>query len=340
MANAETDTVLELYGLDPPAVRLQSIEATHQAFRVVARSGEFALRQYNPYTEPQHLAAQFLLADLLQDTPIQTPPSIRTRNGQRFAEVDGGFWALFPWRQGRSGQHGNAEDHRSLAAAAGRWVGGVKQAARKPEWTEVECAAAVFRQRKDWAWVVPLDRVPEFARGIGAVDRMRRDPPKDSRQQFRETVDDIEACLEEFTTIAKEHGAADLPRCVTHGDLCPENLLIGSEVLTFIDLDCFTYEPRAADLARAVCRLGDNLTEQRLRELLPEFQKIAVLAREEIEAIPLLMAGYYLYYAVMHGLLYLVDTPAERRRTAARIATETAMCRQAMGRYPGAGTSQ
>ena len=67
-------------------------------------------------------------------------------------------------------------------------------------------------------------------------------------------------------------------------------------------------------------------------ELLPEFQKAARLALEELDAIPLLMAGYCLHYAVVHGLLYLVDAPAERPRILKRMADETAMCRQAMRR--------
>ena len=46
MARGEIDTVLELYGLDPATVRLQSLEATHRAYRVVSRRGEFAPVSY------------------------------------------------------------------------------------------------------------------------------------------------------------------------------------------------------------------------------------------------------------------------------------------------------
>lgn len=68
MTQSDGRAALSFFGLDPGEAQLHRIEATHPALHVISPVGEFALRQYNPFTSPQHLTAQFRLADFLQDS--------------------------------------------------------------------------------------------------------------------------------------------------------------------------------------------------------------------------------------------------------------------------------
>jgi Ser/Thr protein kinase RdoA (MazF antagonist) len=331
MAPREIETVLEAYGLGPRSVRLRALKATHRAYHVRAADAAFALRQFNPYMERGHLAAQLTLADLLQETDVRTPPAVPARDGRRFVEVGGRLWAMFPWCEGRRGRKDRAADRLRLAVAAGEWIRAVTHAPPDPRWPDVMAAAGALRQRKDWAWVVPLDRVPAFARQIGALERMRCQPAGAAARRLRPAADDVEACLGEFAEAALVRGLGDLPCAVTHGDLFPANMLIApGDKAVLLDLDCFCHEPRAADFARAVCRLWDFGAAAEFDALREAFQGAAELPSEEMASVPLLMAGYYLYYAVVHGLLYLVDDPQQRPSILGRIARETAACRRAL----------
>jgi Ser/Thr protein kinase RdoA (MazF antagonist) len=70
---------------------------------------------------------------------------------------------------------------------------------------------------------------------------------------------------------------------------------------------CFSYEPRITDFARTANRYQRELNEADCALLFEQFQAKARLDREEVDALPLMMCAYDLYYAVMHILLFLEE---------------------------------
>ncbi|MHB0874988.1 MAG: hypothetical protein ACYC5O_02965 [Anaerolineae bacterium] len=219
------------------------------------------------------LDAQFLLARLLDGTPMCTPPPLPTASGEWFASVGGRLWALFPWADGRQAREDDPGEHAYLAEAAADWVRAMEQVRRAAAWQQVVEAARAFRQRKQCAWAVPLDRVPQLTREIGAFWSMHGLAAAPEHAQYLAAIAALEDCL--GRGLALESATAE------------------------------------AMVAR--------------------FQAIAALPAEELAALPLLMAGYHLYYAVIHGLLYLEGQP-EPSHTVRRIEDEIAVARVVLGR--------
>jgi Ser/Thr protein kinase RdoA (MazF antagonist) len=291
-----------------------AVEATHAAFRVRAGDASYLLRQFNPYLEVDDLRAQFRLAELMDASGLRTPRPIRTREREPFVAVQGRLWALFPWCEGRSGSGSSHADLMLLAAAQGAWI---EQSQRLPEslhWDSIVCSAWKFRQRKSWAWVVPLDRVPQFATRHRVLETARRANLSGPHgEAFLPLLDQVEAGLHEFAELLAAQRVDALPHAITHGDFWASNLQIGEDGVNVLDLDCFTYEPRVTDFARAANWYHKQHTPPENAALFARFQGPARLTAEEREALPLMMCAHDLYYAVGHVLLFLEEQEATAR---------------------------
>ena len=89
-----------------------------------------------------------------------------------------------------------------------------------------------------------------------------------------------------------------------------------------LDLDCFSFEPRVADFARAANWFHTDRTPQENASLLRQFQGQARLSEEELRALPLMMCAHDLYYAVGHVLLFLTEDAASQAHLIGQIESE------------------
>ena len=100
-----------------------------------------------------------------------------------------------------------------------------------------------------------------------------------------------------------------MPHIITHGDFHPSNVFISNEETAVFDLDCYSFEPRITDFARAANWYYNKRNPSERALLFRKFQEHACLSKDEIEALPLMMCAHDLYYAVGHILLFLNEAP-------------------------------
>ena len=307
------------------------LEATHAAFRVRAGNRLYALRQFNPYTHVGYLRTQFLLAEQIATAGVSTPVPVRAENGEPFVVVERRLWALFPWCEGRAGTADRVEDLLALTSMQGRWIECAERLRSGPRWDNIVCSAQKFRRRKSWAWVVALDQVPRFARQQTVIERAQAEAPDGpQRKTVCDLLSEVDAAVAAFDALLEEQQTRELPRTVTHGDFWVTNISISDERVVVLDLDCYSYEPRVDDFARAANWYYTQRSPSENAHLFKQFQGRARLTTEEAEALPLMMCAHDLYYAVSHVLLWLEeDDPEAQRRLIESIRSEA----QAVERY-------
>ncbi len=312
------------YGLCGGAGIVRQLDATHAAFQVKAGDRLYALRQFNAYTKAENLRTQFLLAELMQNAGLRTPLPVPAPDGEPFVEVQARLWSLFPWCHGRPGRAESIEDLAVLTSVQGAWVECCERLRSGSRWDDIVRSAEKSRQRKGWAWVVPLDQVPAFAREHAVIERARAEAPAGPhRTPFLQLLPEVEAAIDEFDGLLEEHGVCDLPHVVTHGDFWASNIRISGSEAVVLDLDCFSFEPRIADFARAANWYYRERSATENAHLFRRFQARARLGVEEAEALPLMMCAHDLYYAVGHVLLFLCEEePAAQSRLVRSIQSE------------------
>ena len=303
--DTDIGSVLGRYSLDPQSCGVTKLEATHRAFRIDADDRSYALRQFNRFMTAADLTAQARLAIALSESGLSTPAPLAASDGRLFAQVDRRLWALFPWCGGHPGDSREFSDLAALVSAQGEWVKCAGQLDRSPHWNAILAAAKRFRRRKDWAWVVPLDRLPRFVDEIAlpalsstgglegeAADRLRGLLPR---------LSDAASRLEQ---VLDGHSVADLPRLVTHGDFWASNICISEGETCVLDLDCFSHEPRVADFARSAHWYYTSCTPEQNRFLMARFHAAAGLAPEEVRALPALILAHEFYYLIGAALRF------------------------------------
>jgi Ser/Thr protein kinase RdoA (MazF antagonist) len=309
--------VLASYRLPGPQRVLGEFPGTQLSLRVQAGESRYVLRRFNEYTRPSALHGQFLLADFLHRGGLRVLRPIRTREERPYAAAGDRLWALFPHCEGRPGRNDSPEDRLTAAAQQGSWVAAAERIRVAPEWELIVRLARPYRQRKSWAWVVALDRVADFAREHGVLNKLRE------TKTGGPALAPLEAALADFEQALAEEQVARLPRTVTHGDLHPTNLLIEQSRVTVLDLDCYSFEPRAADLARTLSPCLGRAPDAPAA-LVRAFQARARVAEEELAVLPLLVCAHGLYYAVGHALMFLEETAeAEQAKWLASITHGT-----------------
>lgn len=316
--NQQARKAVEKYDLGGSAEIVHQLEATHAAFQAKAGGRLYALRQFNSYMNEEDLRMQFRLTELMQDAGLKTPVPIRVRDGEVFVEVEHRLWALFPWCDGHFGRSDCIEDLSVLTSTQGAWVECCERLRPSPHWSKIVHSARKFRQRKSWAWVVPLDQVPRFAEEHKVIHRARCEAPEGpNREAFLNLLPEVYSGICKFEELLKQQGIHDLPHTVTHGDFWASNIIISDaeqaasslphREATVLDLDCYSFEPRITDFARAANWYYKERSESENAYLLKRFQKRARLSVEEIEALPLMMCAHDLYYAVGHVFLFLQE---------------------------------
>jgi Ser/Thr protein kinase RdoA (MazF antagonist) len=296
------------YDLGGDAKICRQLEATHAAFQVRAGDRLYALRQFNPYMDAEALRTQFLLAGLMREAGLNTPLPVPTDGGEPFVEVEGRLWAVFPWCNGRPGASDCMADLFVLASVQGKWIecGELVRASRQWE-TIVRCAGR-HRQRKSWAWVVPLDQVPRFAHEQMIVDRARAEAPEGPyREAFLHLACEVGDSVRGFDRLLERQRVRDLSHAVTHGDFWVSNVSISEDTAAVLDLDCYSFEPRVTDFARAANWYYRERSASENAQLFREFQAHAHLGGREIETLPLMMCTHDLFYCVARTLLFMEE---------------------------------
>ncbi|MFA5031733.1 MAG: phosphotransferase [bacterium] len=283
------------------------LEATNLAFQVKIDKKLYALRQFNRYMNAKDLSMQFLLAKLINTSGLKTPRPVLTRNGKEFVKVDDRLWALFPWCNGQAGGKEKLGDLKILVSTQGKWVECSTTLNSHPELKPIIKSAKKFRRRKSWAWVVPLDKVPEFAKEHPVI---RKIPTGKHHKILSSLLPELQSNICEFEELLKKHRIHELPHIVTHGDFWASNIVISGKEAVILDMDCYSFEPRITDFAKAANFYYKEHSNSENASLFKEFQKYAKLSKEEIETLPLLMCAHDLYYAVGH--LFLGDLPSIR----------------------------
>lgn len=303
--------VLKRYQLVGAAISKQ-LEETHLSFQVKTNNKAFVLRQYNQYMHAEDLRVQFLFAKLLIEVGLKSLLPIPTVEGDPFAQVNKRLWSLFPWYEGRRGTENLQTNLEVLTSTQGMWIQCGEKLRSNENWSAITATAQQYRQRKSWAWVVPLDQIPQFVESHNIISRIH-DRVKRSNYK-REYVNRLIALLPEaessiyaFGELIGEKGINDLPHIVTNDDFTLGNIHINDADSVVLDLDCFSYEPRISDFARTLNHYYRKLSESDHVHLLGQFQVNEQLGREEIETLLLMMCAYDLYYAIMHILLFLEE---------------------------------
>ncbi|MEW6686195.1 MAG: phosphotransferase [Candidatus Edwardsbacteria bacterium] len=306
MDDQKAQKVIEKYNLDEKAEIVCELKATHRAFRVRAGNKLYALRKFNPYMDAEDLRVQFLFATLMQHAGLNTNIPILTKDGETFVEVKGELWALFPWCDWRCGNDDCMDDLLVLSSIQGLWINCCEKLRSHSLWDAIVCNAQKFRQRKSWAWVIPLDQVPRFVEECKIIQKAESEVSDSPyRERFLNLLPQVYSGICKFDRILKEQEIHTLPHMVTHGDFHPSNVFVSNkkEVAVF-DLDCYSFEPRITDFARAANWYYNKRSGLEKARLFKKFQMHAHLSEEEIEALPLMMCAHDLYYAVGHIILF------------------------------------
>jgi Ser/Thr protein kinase RdoA (MazF antagonist) len=176
--------------------------------------------------------------------------------------------------------------------------------------------------------------VPRFAEEHKLIHRARCEAPEGpNREVFLDLLPEVYSGIHKFEELLKQQGIHDLPHIVTHGDFWASNIIIISDSeqavsslphseATVLDLDCYSFEPRITDFARAANWYYKERSESENAYLLKRLQEKARLSAEEIEVLPLMMCAHDLYYAVGHVFLFLEEGINGQRQMIAAIQRE------------------
>ncbi len=314
--------VLQHYGLAGEPRGVAELEATHRAFRIDIDGRSYALRQFNPFMTSGDFAAQASLAASLADAGLATPPPLPTNGGERFVRLGDHLWALFPWCDGRPGDSRQSTDLFALVEAQGNWARIAGEIAKSPHWDAILSTARRFRRRKDWAWIVPLDQVPRFV-DEEALPRLR------ACSSTGRLADELRCVLSRLSDAALQlakmlagNSVSRLPHIVSHGDFWASNICISRQGTYVLDLDCFSYEPRVADFARAAHWFYPQHSPEENRFLLDRFLSVSRIGPEELKPLPVLICSHSLYYSVGAALRFPGESAAEQSKILEEIRVE------------------
>jgi homoserine kinase type II len=253
-------------------------------YLVDTTDGRFILTVYEKRVDVQDLPFFLSLIDHLADNGCPVPRARHTRSGAATVSWSGKSIALIEFAEGLSVSHPNPEQARSVGRALG----------------QVHKAAASF----------PLSR----PNGLGPEGWFAL------AERCGEDLDGIQIGLRERVakecTFLNSHWPGDLPHCVIHGDLFPDNvLMIGNSVSALIDFYFACTEVRAWDVAVTHAAWsfendGTGFNPDIASALLSGYDETFGLTAEERAAFPILARGACLRFLLTRAWDWL-NTPAD-----------------------------
>jgi len=155
---------------------------------------------------------------------------------------------------------------------------------------------------------VPLDQIPRYEKEHRVIQRARSEAPDGTHlKTFLDLLPQVYSSICKFEELLKEQNIYELPHTIAHGDFWVSNISISDGGAVVLDLDCYSFEPRITDFARAANWYYKERCAFENTYLFSQFQERARLSMEEAEALPLMMCAHDLYYAVGHVLLFLEE---------------------------------
>lgn len=232
IAPEELEAVLSCYEVGPLIAPPEPGGGTANANSTVeTTTGRYFLKRRNPkYAEPGFVAFDHRLMEYLAPFEVGTPLAVRTRVGDRWLNLGGNVFELFPYRPG--GPH----DRFSLAqlASAGRSLAAFHRATR----------GFPAPAGKEWPRYQDPARIREGVQAAAPSLKARLSPADFAYLEAQVSL------LEREFPDARYHA---LPKLVVHGDYHPGNLkFVGDAVSGIFDLDWATVQPRVLDLADGV----------------------------------------------------------------------------------------
>jgi homoserine kinase type II len=253
--------------------------------------GQFFLRRRNPSFTPDSIDFELGLIDRLFRDGFPTAPVVRTSKGALRVELGGRNWELYHRLPGEHFDVENIEQVRSAARLLARF----------------HRAAADYPVRPGHI----LDRNVDLSRVHKVIDQFEEEAERRVwligpfvspmiADFFRRQADIVVDCIKPIT---------GLPKTMIHGDFQPSNILFkGNEAIALLDFGETSLFYRAYDVAKAILRfstlkpgyssqmdMAPRMDLIRANAFLDAYQSELPLSESELQAMPALLRGTYLY---------------------------------------------
>lgn len=296
-------SVLAHYSLGTvQSISLASGGMTNDNWFITTGTGRYFLRRRHPFFSQASIDFELGLIDYLIAKGFPTAPVIRTRDGFVRVEAFGRNWELYKYIQGEPFDPANLSQVKSAAQLLARF----------------HSTAAGYRGDI----YIGARRVIDFNRAVRFIDIFDQELATNKEPTANRSSLGILGMLlapyliSFFRRQAKlvRKGIMQLssvPLVIVHGDFQPSNIIFhGNAAIALVDLGDSGLSYRAYDVAKAVLRFSDlrpdydNQSDifsfmdlKRAIAFIHAYQEKLPLSSQEINAIPALLRGAYLYDA-------------------------------------------
>lgn len=287
----ELAIVLSHYDIGPITAIKEFPRGSRRAPKLIikSQSGYYLLkRRAKGKDDPFKVAFAHSLQLYLASKQFPLPHLIGTRgDNNSMLQWKDGIYELFEYIQGTS-----YDNSLEATQDAGRTVGVFHKLARdyQPEYEPPQGSYHAARSIAPSIERIPVTLAQVEPRSVEQAPRIRQ------VTQFLHTA------YSEAAHRANEAGLADWPMQIIHSDWHPGNMLFrGSRVVAVIDYDAARMQQRVIDVANAALQFSilgggedaakwpDYLDESRFKRFLRGYERVEVLSRAELRAIPWLM---------------------------------------------------
>lgn len=276
------------------SIRLASGGMTNDNWFITTSTGRYFLRRRHPFFSQASIDFELGLIEYLVAKGFPTAPVIRTRDGSVRVEAFGRNWELYEYIQGEHFDPANLSQVKSAAKLLARF----------------HIDAAGYRGDA----YIGARRVIDFSQAVRFLDIF-----EDDLLANRSSFSTISVFLAPFLisffrrqSKLVQKGTMQLskvPQVIVHGDFQPSNVIFhGDAAIALVDLGDSGISYRAYDIAKAVLRFSDlrpdydNQSDifpfmdlKRANAFIGAYKEMLPLSRKEINAIPALLRGAYLY---------------------------------------------
>ena len=259
--------------------------STNISFFVTASSGRYVLRCSTARKSLDAVRFEVQLIGYLRNRGYPTPTIIQTRQGEGYTEHNGTFYLMTAFIPGSAYDPENP----SHLLAAGRGLGLYHQLVKEFPGTPYFRPSPVLSSLGPTGTWSPTRVSPLAGRFLGADEQKRLN--SDFSYISRQFID-VQGAL------AKIYPG--LNKLIIHGSFGRSALIFeGERLIGIVDYDRATHGICGMDLAytvKAFCRIHDQHSEEyrvgldysRCRDLVTAYREVEPLAREEIQALPLI----------------------------------------------------